>query len=189
MLIQTTWLLQPSFSNPDLQFLRKWAMPPSLMQVRPPFILKFSFTMFLQAWPPMPSPPSRFCRPTHPGFAKLSMRVLDLANLSVAALILCGRTLSTLVLAKSSTQMLGLTNPSVAALILCGRTLSTLGLAKPSTCMLGLANPSVAALILCTPIPLCPRISQIEHPDAHFGKSECYHPRFVVLLLYYPWHT
>ena len=114
--------------------------------------------------------------------------MLGLANPSVAALILCGRTLSTLVLAKSSTQMLGLANPSVAALILCGRTLSTLGLAKPSTCMLGLANLSVAALILCTPIPLCPRISQIEHPDARFGKSECYRPRFVVLLLYYP-HT
>ena len=58
------------------------------------------------------------------------MQVLGLANLSVAALILCGRTLSTLVFAKLSTQMLGLANLSVAALILCGRTLSTLGLAK-----------------------------------------------------------
>jgi len=78
------------------------------------------------------------------------MQVLGLANLSVAALILCGRTLSTLVFAKLSTQMLGLANLSVAALILCGRTLSTLGLAKPSTCMLGLANLSVPA----PPLPL-----------------------------------
>src|SRR5438270_6391676 len=74
---------------------------------------------------------------------------------------------------------------------ICRCTLSILAFAKLSMQVLGLANLSVAALILCMPIPLFPWISQIEHPDACFGKSECCCPCSVVLLLlnlYYP-HT